>query len=49
MFADLNPINVGGYRSEGAANFGWSFHLEIVHILMGRATWKIDHDDGFVF
>ena len=34
VFADLDAGDIGGNRTEGAADLGRRVHLEIVHILM---------------
>ena len=48
MFADLYPGNVRRNRLEGPPNFQRSIDLQVKHVLMRRASRKIDHDHRLV-
>ena len=48
QFADLNPGNIGRDRFKLSPDAGGGLHLEIPHVLVGRAACQEDHDNGLV-
>src|SRR5262249_27260355 len=44
--ADIHAGHRGTDRLEFTANLAWRVRLEIVHVLVRRATRKVDHEGG---